>query len=194
MTSIRRLLRLHKGDAATASRPGFRPHRNRRIASAFGESAATSLFAGDCPVFQPTGRTAIAGAIGIGRRQRPRFSAPANAAGIKFLIDATSLHQSALEMTAKQRQPAMLLVRAMLPNLSRKPATPADRDRAVFNGRRLQVAFRRRSATATRLGPAADPELGRRVLEAELAKILNLGWFEQIQITANGGTILFVGE
>jgi putative nucleotidyltransferase with HDIG domain len=198
LTGIRRLLRLHKGDAALrlAARIQGMPKTPDRVT--IGEAAASSLFAGDCPIHQQprAGTTGMPAQSVLAGAKRARFSAPANAAGIKFLVDAMGLHQSALEIPAKQRQPAMLLIRSMLPNLLQEAGEPATIETVqFFNGRRLQLAFRAPTlSTATRLGPSADPELGRRVLEAELANILNLGWFEQIQITADGGTILFVGE
>jgi putative nucleotidyltransferase with HDIG domain len=196
LTSVRRLLRLHHGDAAMrlATRLQAAPNSPARLT--IGESAATALFAGDCPVYQQRGANALPAQSVLASAKRARFAAPANSNGIKFLLEAMELHQSALELSVKQRQPAMLLIRALLPNLIQDTGEPSTIETVQFyNGRRLQLAFRAPCLSISkRLGQGADPELGRRVLEAELANILNLGWFEQIQITSDGGTILFVGD
>jgi len=127
-------------------------------------------------------------AANLGGELAGRYTATGSAAGAEWLAKSLSANLSAANVPTKTTACARAVVRALLPNLL---ALPAKIDIAwQWESPTLHVAIRSEAmAFAKRLPAGSDAELGRRVLEAELANILNLGWFDA-ETSTDGGTLL----
>ncbi len=123
---------------------------------------------------------------------RVSITAPATQSGIEYLVVSAITHQDALDVpTPRLRQPARLLVRALLPNLLSESGDihlvqSLDKDC-------LRIAIRAERLNFSRFGNVSN-ELAIRALEVELASVLNLGWFEKIEVTPDGTGILFTSH
>jgi hypothetical protein len=117
-----------------------------------------------------------------------RYSAPASAAGAAWLVKSLVSHMQAADVPARFAGCARAAVRALLPNLLASPSTI---DVAwQWEAPTLHIAVRSQAMSfAGRLPAGADATVGRRVLEAELANILNLGWFDA-ETSNDGATLL----
>ena len=117
-----------------------------------------------------------------------RYSAPASAAGADWLIKSLASHWQSADVPARLAACARAGVRALLPNLL---ASLSSINIAwQWEAPTLHIAVRSDAmAFATRLPAGSDAALGRRVLEAELANILNLGWFD-VETSTDGATLL----
>ena len=100
-------------------------------------------------------------------------------------------------MSGESRSIMALMVRSLLPNLAhttRDLTTDHEAKIAMaqaLDGGRIRLAFRCVAlSTALRLGREATASEAARLAEAELANVLNLGWFERIAISSDGSSIL----
>lgn len=116
-----------------------------------------------------------------------RFTAASTPEAAEWLAKSLPAHWLAAEAPARVVACARFVLRAILPNLL--VTRDANIDIAwEWESPTLHVAFRSPAmAFAARLPSAADR--GPQVLEAELANILNLGWFEA-ETSEDGTTLL----
>jgi putative nucleotidyltransferase with HDIG domain len=115
-----------------------------------------------------------------------KYKAPATAAGADWLVKSLIGHLRFSNVTPQQAGMARAAVRALLPNLLGGQGETIE-IAAQWEAPTLHVAIRSASmAFASRL---ADATQGRRVLEAELANVLNLGWFDA-ETSPDGATLL----
>jgi putative nucleotidyltransferase with HDIG domain len=115
-----------------------------------------------------------------------RFTAPATPAAAEWLAKSLPAHWESAEANPRAAGCARAVLRAMLPNFL------ALRDTQIeiaweWEAPTLHVAFRSRALDFTRITGAADR--GPKVLESELANILNLGWFDA-ETSEDGSTLL----
>jgi hypothetical protein len=114
------------------------------------------------------------------------FTAPANGTGAQWIAKSLPEQWRIAGVLPKFSGTARTALRALLPNL----IAEGQSIEAAWNwaGSSLQMAVRSPAmAFANRLPSSAD---ARRVLEAELANLLNLGWFE-IETSQDGAILLF---
>lgn len=120
---------------------------------------------------------------------------------IETLSSEVTAHLDALPLEEDVRLPARFLARRLLPALLPigKSGEPAD-VAVSLDGVRLLLAIRSPVlAFAARLGRADDgadlhPRVARKVLETELANVLNLRWFAEIYTSRDGTTLMFVSH
>jgi putative nucleotidyltransferase with HDIG domain len=127
-----------------------------------------------------------------------RLTALPNIAGVKWLQSTIAEQWEARSISARLCAPSRALLRALLPNLLEvDPAKVEDSmiDAALqWDGLHLRLAVRcPRLGFASRLPENVEPEAARRVVEAELANVLNMSWFE-IECSADGETLLFTSH
>lgn len=186
----RRFLRLHTGHAAKAAisaSTGSEP----RVAQ--DDAAIKTLM--DSQVqevhFSADGTAGSAGSLkGV---DAARFTCAATAASVEKCLKAVREHQDQLDLPAETRSAAAMIVRSLLPNLL-SLQTPNETIELVQSceARKLKLALHGAGLTsARRLGDSASPEAVRRLCEADLSSVLNLGWFEQIAVSADGSAVMF---
>jgi putative nucleotidyltransferase with HDIG domain len=122
----------------------------------------------------------------------PHLIAPASGEGIDWILKTVSAQWNAQSISPRQYAPMRTALRALLANLAdpKNAAPPTEIELAHQRADgRLEVAVRSpRLAFASRLPDGVRPGAGCRVLEVELANLLNLGWFE-IETTADGAAL-----
>jgi putative nucleotidyltransferase with HDIG domain len=138
-----------------------------RAADLFEQSKAVSRF--DAPAARPgqPGSTL-------------RLIAPASSAGIDWLVKNITAQWVEQGINSRLYSPVRTTLRALLANLIPTKAEAAAEIEVAhqFDGGRLQMAVRSpRLLFASRLPADAIADTSRRILEAELANVLNLGWF-----------------
>jgi putative nucleotidyltransferase with HDIG domain len=119
--------------------------------------------------------------------ESPRLLAPATAEGIDWLTKALVSQWDEQSVPARQYAPMRTTLRALLANL----AAPNGEIELVHQriDERLEVAVRSPELSFARRIVHTSPEVGPRLLEAELGNVLNLGWFE-IETSADGSVLL----
>jgi putative nucleotidyltransferase with HDIG domain len=127
-----------------------------------------------------------------------RFESAIDDASLAQCEKRARAHQDTLAMSGESRSIMALMVRSLLPNLAQttRALTTNPQDKIeiaqVLDAGRMRLAFRCVAlSTALRLGREAAADEPARLAEAELANVLNLGWFERIAISADGSSILF---
>jgi len=126
-------------------------------------------------------------------QEPPHLIAPASGEGIDWILKTSLAQWNAQGISSRQYAPMRTALRALLANLvdpkSASPATEIELAHQRADGR-LAVAVRSpRLAFANRLPDGVGSDVGCRVLEIELANLLNLGWFE-IETSADGAALL----
>jgi putative nucleotidyltransferase with HDIG domain len=118
--------------------------------------------------------------------ESPRLLAPATGEGIDWLSKALIAQWDAQSVPARQYAPMRTTLRALLANL----AVPKGEIEIVhrYADGRLEVAVRSNELSFARRIVHESPEVGPRLLEAELGNILNLGWFD-IETSADGSVL-----
>jgi putative nucleotidyltransferase with HDIG domain len=178
----RRFLRFLTGDAATraATAPGSEP---RVIVD---DSAIEELLAPTVPLYEQNSSAPQA-----------RFETAADAGAITEVLKAVHAHQDSIGtsagMSAETRSVLALMTRALLPNLLQLSTNgqPIEIGQSASNGC-IRLAVRCSAlATAQRLGRDATAEEAQRLAAAELANVLNLGWFERLTINSDGSAMFF---
>ncbi|HEX3983535.1 MAG TPA: hypothetical protein VHX12_07570 [Acidisoma sp.] len=100
-----------------------------------------------------------------------------------------------MSLPTDTRSAAAILIRSLLPNLQQISSRNEVMEVAQeFKDGKLTLAIRAPAmAMARRLGanPVTVPDAARRLAEADLANVLNLGWFRRVSISADGSTMMF---
>jgi len=120
-------------------------------------------------------------------QESPRLLAPATGEGIEWLMKALIAQWESQSIPPRQYAPMRTALRALLANLA-GPNTEIELVHQRADGQ-LHVAVRSMLLSFTHRIPQSPPDIGPRLLEAELANLLNLGWFE-IETSADGAILL----
>ena len=147
-------------------------------------SAGADLIEGDETTFQfdakhPTPPDAVNKTYG-------RFTAPATPAAAEWLAKSLPAHWQGAAVLPSVAACARVVLRALLPNLLAARETTID-IAWEWEAPTLHIAFRSPAMAFAKRLPSAD--CGPQVLQAELANILNLGWFEA-ETSEDGATLL----
>jgi putative nucleotidyltransferase with HDIG domain len=179
-TAVRPFLKLNGKQSAGAVIERLNGDAPARIS--VGERGTALLAEHDAPCrFGPAIRPAT--------QEPPHLIAPASGEGIDWILKTTLAQWNAQSIPPRQYAPIRTALRALLANLvDPKNTTPAPEIELAHErvDGRLAVAVRSpRLAFGGRLPDGVDSGVGCRVLEIELANLLNLGWFE-IETSADG--------
>lgn len=192
-------------------RPAAAPRRFLRLLSGEAAKTAISSSSGGEPRIEEDD-VAISGLLSSDLRE-VHFSADGSADGshptqnagamhcmcaatpkaVEKCLKALREHQDAMDLPADSRSAAALIVRSMLPNLLQFH-TPNEVIQVgqACESRKLKIALRGAGLSVQRrLAAGATPEIARRLAEADLASLLNLGWCERIVVSGDGSAILF---
>ncbi len=120
--------------------------------------------------------------------ESPRLLAPATAEGIEWLMKAVVAQWENESVPPRQYAPMRCALRALLANLA-GPKNEIELVHQRTDGQ-LEVAVRSMLLSFAHRVPQSPPDIGPRLLEMELANLLNLGWFD-IETSADG-SILFL--
>jgi putative nucleotidyltransferase with HDIG domain len=120
--------------------------------------------------------------------ESPRLQAPASAEGIEWLTKAVISQWENQSIPPRQYAPMRTALRALLANLV-QPGTDIEVVHQRSDGQ-LEVAVRSMMLSFAHRIPQSPADIGPRLLESELANLLNLGWFD-IETSADGA-ILFL--
>jgi len=118
----------------------------------------------------------------------------ATSAIVERMVDALIDHQNRLKLDTDARLPARFMIRWLLPNLF---VLGGGGDRvevaqSLHQGR-LWLAIRCKALRfSKRFGRDVEPRVARRVIEAELANVLNLRWFSEVRISEDGAGLLMI--
>jgi hypothetical protein len=122
-----------------------------------------------------------------------RFETAADAGAIADVLRTVQAHQDSMRTSAETRSVMALLTRALLPNLLQLSGNgqPIEIGQSASDGC-IRLAVRCPAlATSHRLGRDASTEEAQRLAAAELANVLNLGWFGLLAINSDGSAMLF---
>jgi putative nucleotidyltransferase with HDIG domain len=124
-----------------------------------------------------------------------RFICQATVPGVEKCINAVLSSPDLADLTADTRSSITIVIRSLLPNLLRL-SSPSETIEVCKQprGRGMAIAVRNAGLSFARRIPNYSPESARRVSEAELANVLNLGWFKQIVVSTDGTTMMFASE
>jgi len=183
ISAVRRFLRLNRGEAAT------------QLLAAMGASdgSATRVQIDDescAALFEPESDTTK---LEPGHH-RFRTAATANATGIDAVQTEVRKHQIRLPISPEAQLPLIMVARCLLANI---PQQRGERLEVVtvVHGQQVQLAVRAVGLSFTsRFGANCDRAAAVRVLDTELANILNLKWFESILTSSDGGTLVFTAQ
>jgi hypothetical protein len=185
LTMVRPFLKLNFGEdaAALCHRLQQTPSDKPRIA--VGDGGADLIQGAELSFKFESGEAAVPPR---GNAASVCFSAKASAGSADWLAKSLPAHLQDASVTPMSRACTRVALRALLPNLipSGAPVDVAWK----WDGSRLQLAVRSPAiAFRSRLPEGATPDLCRRVLEAEWANLLNLGWFD-METSQDGQTLL----
>jgi putative nucleotidyltransferase with HDIG domain len=124
-----------------------------------------------------------------------KLSSRCTAKGIERLLSTALAHQEQLPIGEDARLPAKFVLRRLLPNLSEiAPSEPVEVIQS-YHARVLITAVRSPALSfAMRLGENVNYRAGRKLLDGELANVLNLRWFTRILTPKDGSAVIFVNQ
>jgi hypothetical protein len=122
-----------------------------------------------------------------------RFTSRCTAAGVERLLTLALAHQGTLGLEERTALPARFVLRRILSNLT-EIAESAEVEvwQAAREGALVTAVVSPGLAFSHRLGEGVEGRSGRRVLNTELANVLNLRWFTRVLTTREGGALVFV--
>jgi putative nucleotidyltransferase with HDIG domain len=171
VTSVRRFLRLNRGESAASL-----------MAALAGVSARSSQTKIDDQLCE---------AMFTAGPQTTRFSAAANASGLQKLSSDFKHAMDKTDLTDDARLATSLVARCVLANTL---GAPGDKVEAAIGNVDGRIRFAVRAATisfANRFGQGCDGNKALLALDSELANVLNLGWFDAINTSSDGSTLVF---
>lgn len=189
MTNTRPFLKLHRGPAAVdiaarcvQSTEALRIEIGNTGVELIEGAEATFTFDAAMPPMPAESATGSA-----------RYTAAASPMSLGWFAKALPAQWDAFGVPAKLRGPARVALRSLLPNLLN--TEPHGAQCAVdvateWDGEKLFVAVRSDAMLfSARLPAGLEMNAAAHVLEAELANLLNLGWFDY-EISTDGSTLL----
>jgi len=190
--AIRRFMRFCSSDEAQHAMSMRRTHTPGELRVRIIESGADSLFPSDTPsveatFIQPGGREPK----WLGK-PCARFAGPASGMAAEALVSSVIAHQDSLDLDDTVRLPARFLVRRLMPNLVDLASGARVEICQQLIGRRLRLSLRCDELKfERRFGDGINPRIARRVVEQELANVLNLRWFSEIYTCKEGAILSF---
>lgn len=124
------------------------------------------------------------------------FLCPLTPANIERCVTAARAHQRELELSPDAHAPAEVAVKSFIPNLLGL-ASPGDVVEITqkISDHHLVLGIRTPGlGLARRFGEQAPEKAARRIADADFGCVLNLGWFSKIAVSADGTTVVFVGQ
>lgn len=118
--------------------------------------------------------------------EAPRLLAPATDEGIEWLVKALVAQWENASIPPRQYAPMRTAIRALLANLV-GPKTEIELVHQRADGQ-IEVAVRSMLLSFAHRVPQSPADIGPRLLEMELANLLNLGWFD-IETSADGAVL-----
>jgi putative nucleotidyltransferase with HDIG domain len=184
LTTVRRFIRLNRGESAAALLATLSSTETANAQVEVEDVLCQSLFS-DTPTTAQDQTREI---------RKTRFKGPATAAGIQTLCNEIIKAQAALPVSVDARLSLSLVTRCMLANAIGEKDQTIEINQTL-DQRRIRLAFRAPAlAFAARFGGSCDPDLAFAALDSELANVLNLGWFETISTSTDGSTLVFTAK
>jgi putative nucleotidyltransferase with HDIG domain len=121
-------------------------------------------------------------------QESPRLLAPATGEGIDWILKAVVSQWENQSVASRQYAPMRTTLRALLANL-----VAPEREIELVHQRvdgQLEVAVRSTLLCFEHRVPVSGPSVGPRLLEAEFANLLNLGWLD-IETSSDGAILFF---
>jgi putative nucleotidyltransferase with HDIG domain len=180
---VRRFLQLHRGPAAAAllaaqlTIEAPAPQQLR-----IDDDLCDELFA-QTPAADATERE--------GSAFHFRAAAAASEFGINTLTTDAKRHLAKLNLPNEKQLPLAMIARCLLANVPQDAKArveivhAADGNTVTFAIKAAGIGF------TSRFGPEADFTAAARVLDSELANVLNLKWFNAITISSDGSALVF---
>jgi len=185
MTAIRRFLRLNRGDTAKSLLDS--------LAASEGGQAQVEVEDVLCETLFADQDTESKAATDAGSK-RMRLHVSATEAGVRSLCQDTVKAQASLPLCSDARLSLGLISRCVLANAVGQRGEWIDVVHAV-DGNRVRFAVRSPAISfERRFGADCDPDVAFAALDSELANVLNLGWFDSIGTSSDGGTLVFTAK
>ncbi len=180
ISAVRRFLRLNRGEAAVQLLAAMAGSEGGTTRVQFDNDGCAALFEP-----QPDSTKLEPG------HHRSRTAATANPSGILGIQAEARKQQLRLSISPEAQLPLIMVARCLLANV---PQHKSDRIEVVtvLDGNQVHFAVRSPGLSfLSRFGPGCDRKAAVRVLDSELANVLNLKWFESIRTSYDGGTLVF---
>lgn len=133
--------------------------------------------------------------IGRPRARQTRLTSRCTAGGVQRLLNGAMTHLDQLGVDERVKLPARFVLRRLLPNLSEIAAAEPVEVLIVHSEQTVLTAVRCPALTfEKRFGAHVPPRAARRVLNAEMANVLNLRWFARVMTPSDGSAILFISN
>jgi putative nucleotidyltransferase with HDIG domain len=182
LTSVRRFLRLNKGDSAKTLVETLAANEGGQAQVEVEDVLCETLFA-------ETDQQAE------GEKDKGmRLHVAATEAGVVSLCRDTIKTQAALPLSSDARLSLGLIARCVLANAVGQRGEWIDVVHAI-DGNRVRFAVKSPSLSFDRrFGTECDPDVAFAALDSELANVLNLGWFDSIGTSSDGSTLVFTAK
>jgi putative nucleotidyltransferase with HDIG domain len=180
-TSVRRFLRLNRGDNAAALLAALAGTDGGQAQVEVEDVLCETLFA------EAEEKTE-------GDSKLNHLHVAATEAGVTSLCKDVIKAQAALPLTSDVRLSLSLIARCLLANAVGQRGEWIDVVHAV-DGKQIRFAVKSPSISfERRFGADCDPDVAFAALDSELANVLNLGWFESIGTSSDGSTLVFTAK
>ncbi len=181
LTSIRRFLRLNRGDSARGLIEALSSGEPGGQAQVEVEDVLCET------LFNETDETTDDDRL-------LRLHVAATEAGVTTLCKDTVKAQSTLPLSSDARLSLSLISRCILANAVGQRGEWIDVVHSV-EGNRVRFAIKSPSISfERRFGADCDPDVAFAALDSELANVLNLGWFDSIGTSSDGSTLVFTAK
>jgi putative nucleotidyltransferase with HDIG domain len=179
-TSVRRFLRLNRGESAAALLAALAGSEGGQAQVEVEDVLCETLFA-DTEEKE-------------GDSKLNHLHVAATEAGVSQLCKDVIKAQAALPLTSDIRLSLSLIARCLLANAVGQRGEWIDVIHAV-DGKQIRFAVKSPSISfERRFGADCDPDIAFAALDSELANVLNLGWFESIGTSSDGSTLIFTAK
>jgi putative nucleotidyltransferase with HDIG domain len=187
LTSIRRFLRLNRGDSARDLIDTLADNAGGQAQVEVEDVLCESLFAEE-------EENGVEKEERTDQEKRMRLHVAATPAGISSLCRDTAKAQAGLPLSSDARLSLALISKCILANAVGQRGEWIDVVHAV-DGNRVRFAVKSPAiAFDRRFGAECDPDVAFAALDSELANVLNLGWFDSIGTSSDGSTIVFTAK
>ena len=180
MTSVRRFLRLNRGDSAKGLLDMLANSEGGQAQVEVEDVLCETLFAENKESDQED--------------KRLRLHVAATESGVTSLCRDTVKAQATLPLSSDTRLSLSLISRCILANAVGQRGEWIDVVHAI-DGKHIRFAVKSPSISfERRFGADCDPDVAFAALDSELANVLNLGWFESIGTSSDGSTLVFTAK
>jgi putative nucleotidyltransferase with HDIG domain len=124
-----------------------------------------------------------------------RLTSRCTTAGVDRLLTIALSHQATLGLEERMTAAAKFVLRRLLANLSEiAESEEVEVWQTARDGMLITAVSCPALLFSRRMGEETDERLGRRLLNVELANVLNLRWFNRILTPRDGGAIIFATQ